>query len=139
MMRVLYASLLVVVVVLALQGTDALQQGFVTREMSGRHATREIGGKNHVAPQEVGREGSYTYASPAAGPAMMMFAKRKTTPVIADGGFIKIDKKFDTQHVGVGPTKKQKAPWSVTPEQHGAALGWSGKHISGGKEFPVGY
>ena len=137
MVRLHFACLLAFL--LAVNGINGFQQGFVTREMSGTHATREIGGKNHVAPQEVGREGSYTYASTAAGPAMMMFPKRKTKQVIADGGYVKIGKKFDTQHAGVGPDKKQKAPWAVTPEQHGAALGWSGNHISGGKEFPVGY
>ncbi|CAB9507440.1 expressed unknown protein [Seminavis robusta] len=139
MMRSLYA----VVFALALASTQALSfnQAFTVREQKSgpSHLTRELGGKNHVAPEEVTREGIYTYSSAAAGPAMMNFPKPKTKQVIVDGYFIDTGKGFEMQLAEMSPYPGQQAAWASTPEQHGAALGWAGKDISGGKSNPVGY
>jgi hypothetical protein len=164
---------------LCLLSTEAYMQAFVVREAKGPDApflSRELGGKNHVAPQNAIKNEGLNIdmpPEPLAGPKPLArkappampapepprsssdmiaasdiqslvpgaFSALKPGQIIVsrereDGKFnyIKTGSKFSTQSIFMDPP--QRAAWSVTPEQHGPARGWSGKEIAD-KCFPV--
>ena len=137
----------VAVLALFLFSAQAYQQAFVVREQKGPDSpflSRELGGKNHVAPHnavvnEGADPGVVAVAEapmppppeapivPAEAPMPpQVFSAMKPGQIIVpregeDGkeNFIKPGIIFATQSIFMPPP--QRAAWSVTPEQHGAA------------------
>ena len=110
---------------------NAYMQAFVVREAKGPNSpflSRELGGKNHIAPQNAMKNENADLSlgeAANAGQDMRPLSLKPGQAIVPrerpDGkmNFIKPGLVFETQSIFMSPP--QRAAWSVTPEQHGAA------------------